>query len=296
MLATLVDAPFDQRGWTYEEKYDGIRILAYKQGQHVELLSRNAIDRTASFPGIAAAIRRLQAATLLLDGEAVTFDRKGISRFQFLQQGSGETVFAAFDCLYKDGEDLRPQPLSARRAVLEQTVAASKFLILSHQLSGNGVKAYESAKRKGYEGLVAKDLSSAYVEGRSKAWLKVKVHQEDEFIIVGFTEPSGSRQHLGALLLGAYDGKQLKYVGKVGTGFNVKTLAMLHRKLTPLIRKRSDLVQPPRGRDITLVMPKLVAQISYQEWTEDDKLRQPVFLGLRDDKAASEVTIPRIAV
>jgi bifunctional non-homologous end joining protein LigD len=130
------------------------------------------------------------------------------------------------------------------------------------------------------------------VEGRSNKWLKVKVHQEDEFVIVGFTQPEGSREHFGALLLGAYDKGKLRYVGKVGTGFNQESLSSLYRQFRALIRKEPDLVDPPRAKDVTYLSPKLVAQIAYQELTEDNKLRQPVFLGLRDDKSAREVTLP----
>jgi ATP-dependent DNA ligase len=146
-----------------------------------------------------------------------------------------------------------------------------------------------------FEGLVAKDLASRYVEGRSRFWLKVKVHQEDEFVIGGFTEPSGSRTHFGALLLGAYDHGKLRFVGKVGTGFNDQSLSMLFKKFRPLVRQQSAFVDPPRDRDVTFLSPKLVAQISYQEWTADKKLRQPVFLGLRDDKSAQEVRMPEFA-
>jgi bifunctional non-homologous end joining protein LigD len=143
--------------------------------------------------------------------------------------------------------------------------------------------------------LVAKDLASRYVEGRSTYWLKVKVHQEDEFVIGGFTAPAGSRSHFGALLLGAYDHGKLHFVGKVGTGFNAQSLAELFKNFRPLVRQRSAFVDPPRDRDVTFLAPKLVAQISYQEWTADKKLRQPVFLGLRDDKSAAEVRMPEFA-
>src|SRR5262249_3334673 len=142
--------------------------------------------------------------------------------------------------------------------------------------------------KRGYEGLVAKDSSSPYIERRSKYWLKVKVHQEDEFVIVGFTAPEGSRQHFGALLLGAYENKKLRYIGKVGTGFAKKTLATLAKRFHPLIVDRLTLVDFPRERGITFLRPRLVAQISYQELTADKKLRQPVFLGLRDDKRPTE--------
>ncbi len=293
MLATLVKAPFHRPGWVYEEKYDGDRILAYKEGDAVHLLSRDAKDRTENFPKIAATIRDLPFRTLLLDGEVVAFDRRGISRFQLLQQGRVEPAYAAFDCLYQDGRDLRCEPLTVRRQRLEAAAGSRGGLVLSQRLAENGRVAYRVAKRKGYEGVVAKASSSPYIEKRSSAWLKVKVHQEEEFVIVGYTPPRGHRRHIGALLLGAYDQGRLRYVGKVGTGFSEHTLASLSRAFQPLVRQRSPLANPPGERGVTFLAPRLVAQIAFQEWTADDKLRQPVFLGLRDDKNASDVVIER---
>ena len=293
MLATLVRQPFHNSGWVYEEKYDGYRILAYKEGTRITLFSRNAKDRTGTFAGIAKAVSALSARTLLLDGEVVAFDRRGVSRFQLLQNLKTPPRFAAFDCLYKDGRDLRRQPLAERRSALEQVIHTSEGLIfLSARLSENGLKAYGAAKRKGLEGVLAKDSSSPYVEGRSRYWLKFKVHQEDEFVVVGYTEPEGTRQHFGALLLGAYDGEKLVYVGKVGTGFTHQSLAGLFQKFQPLARSKPAMIDPPRERGVTYLAPRLVAQISYAEITADRKLRQPVFLGLRDDKRAQDVTIP----
>ncbi len=292
MLATLVRKPFDKKGWVYEEKYDGFRILAYKEGDRVRLMSRNDIDRVARFPQIAAEVKALKSHTVLLDGEAIVVDRKGVSHFQLLQQGNKDAIYAVFDCLYRDGEDLRKETLAARRAVMDQTIGSGKILIPSHRLAANGLRAYQVAQKKGYEGLVAKDLSSPYVESRSQFWLKVKVHQEDEFVIGGFTAPAGSRKHFGALLLGAYSGGKLHFVGKVGTGFDEETLSALYRKLRPLVRAKPAFVDPPRAKGVTFVEPKLVAQISYQEITDDKKLRQPVYLGLRDDKKSREVSLP----
>jgi bifunctional non-homologous end joining protein LigD len=292
MLATLVAQPFDRPGWVYEEKYDGDRMLAYKEGPRVRLLSRNGKDNTARFPKIVSAIASLRPATLVLDGEVVVFDEKRVSRFQLLQQDRGEPAYAVFDCLFADGKDLRPLPLSARRAALESFVSPRGALMLSRRLAANGLDAYRQAKRAGFEGLVAKDESSPYVGKRSKSWLKVKVHQEDEFVIAGYTAPEGARQHFGALLLGAYQGGKLHYVGKVGTGFDAKTLAGLYRQFQPLITPKPALADPPREHGVTFLRPHLVAQISYQELTADRKLRQPVYLGLRDDKRASEVTLP----
>ena len=296
MLATLVAKPFDRAGWAYEEKYDGDRMLAYKEEDRVRLLSRNGKDKTGSFPRIAAAIRSLQPVTLLFDGEVVVFDKKGVSRFQLLQQEKGEPVYAVFDCLFHEGKDLRREPLSMRRDVMERSIGSSKGLVPSHRLANNGLDAFRIAQRRGYEGLVAKDLSAPYVEARSTNWLKVKVHQEVEFVIAGYTEPAGARQHFGALLLGAYEKCALRYIGKVGTGFDRETLAALYRKFQPLVRAQPALSDPPREKGVVFLAPRLIAQISFQEWTADRKLRQPVYLGLRDDKRPEEVLLPELRI
>jgi bifunctional non-homologous end joining protein LigD len=298
MLANLAREPFHRKGWVYEEKYDGYRIVAYKEGRQVRLFSRNAIDRAARYPQIADAIRALRPATLVLDGEAVVFDRTSVSRFQLLQREATDSVFVVFDCLFLNGQDLRREPLSVRRAALEKVLSSGassrsrSMLRLSQRLAADGFAAYKAAARKGLEGLVAKDLRSPYVESRSTHWLKVKVHQEDEFVIGGFTKPDGSRKYFGALLLGAYLGGKLHYVGKVGTGFDEQTLATLHRKLQPFLAPVSAFVDLPREKNVSFVKPSLVAQISYSEITSDGKVRQAVFLGLRDDKPAKDVRAP----
>ncbi|HKD12246.1 MAG TPA: non-homologous end-joining DNA ligase [Thermoanaerobaculia bacterium] len=291
MLATLVDEPFDLPGWVYEEKYDGYRILTYKEGKTVTLLSRNAKDRTDSFSEVARAVAKLKDDTLLLDGEVVAFDRRLVSRFQLLQQGEVPYVYAVFDCLYRNGKDLRREALPARRAAVESAIGETERLFASRRLSGNGLTAYRVARKKGFEGLVAKDAAAPYLEGRSRFWLKVKVHQEEEFVIGGFTAPGGTRAYFGALLLGAYRGAEFVYVGKVGTGYTEKILRELHGKLAPLARRAPPFVNPPREKGATWVAPRLVAQVSFHEWTDDVKLRQPVYLGLRDDKAPEEVRL-----
>ena len=222
----------------------------------------------------------------------MAFDGKLVSRFQLLQQGLVPQVYAVFDCLYRNGVDLRARPLPERRAAMEAAIGDTERLFPSRRLAENGLKAYEVARKKGWEGVVAKDNSAPYIEGRSTKWLKVKAKQEEEFVIVGFTQPGGARTHFGALLLGAHRGKDLLYVGKVGTGFTQRTLDALHAKLRPLARPTPAVANPPREKGAVWVAPKLVAQVAYQEWTADERLRQPVYLGLRDDKKASEVVMP----
>ncbi len=292
MLATLVDEPFHKAGWVYEEKYDGYRILAYKEGPRVTLLSRNGKDRTESFADVARAIETLPDRTLLLDGEAVAFDRRLVSRFQLLQQGKVPVVYAVFDCLYRNGRDLREEPLPVRREALEEAIGETARLFPSRRLGANGLKAFRTARRKGFEGLVAKNVEAPYREGRSTQWLKVKVHQEEELVVGGYTQPGGTRSYFGALLLGAYRGKDLRYVGSVGTGFDQKTLAALYRTFQPLVRKTCPFSPPPKIKGATWLTPKLVAQVSFHEWTAEARLRQPVYLGLRDDKEPRDCLLP----
>jgi len=241
----------------------------------------------------------LPAPTLALDGEVVIFDRDGISRFQLLQrrlEGESEAapVFAVFDCLWARGRDLRARPLAERRAVVEDEVRKGKRVIVARRLAADGLEAFEQAKRLGLEGLIGKDPDSRYLPGvRSPSWRKVKVRAEEEFVVGGFTAPGGSRAHFGALLVGAYEGKRLRYAGKVGTGFTERTLADLMRRFTPLVRQASPFHDLPRERDVTWLEPRLVAQIGFTEWTGDGRLRHPVFLGLREDKRASEVRWPQ---
>ena len=293
MLAMLVRDPFHRPGWVYEEKYDGYRILAYKEGRRVRLLSRNDNDRTAAFVDVARAVQDLPTRTLLLDGEVAAFDPRGVSRFQLLQQGRAPRSYVVFDCLYKNGKDLRREPLPVRRTALEAVVGVRGTVHRARRMAANGMAAYRAAKRRGFEGIIAKDTAAPYIEGRSNKWLKVKVRQEDEFVIGGYTAPQGARTQFGALLLGAYDRHgRLRYVGKVGTGFTARTLASLYRMFRPLARRTPPFENPPRERGATYVEPRLVAQIAYEEWTADRKLRQPAFLGLRDDKNARDVVLP----
>jgi bifunctional non-homologous end joining protein LigD len=299
MLATLVDAPVDRPGWVAEEKYDGIRLVAYKDGRDVRLITRNDIDRTADFPRVAAAIARLPAPTLVLDGEVVVFDEGRVSRFALLQQrrdGGAAPVYVAFDCLYARGRDLRDRPLRERRAPLEREVRPGPALLVARRIPGTGSEAYEAARRLGLEGIILKDESSRYEAGaRSRAWLKVKLRNEEEFVIGGYTAPGGARSHFGALLVGAWQGDRLRYAGKVGTGFTARTLADLMRRFQPLVRATSPFADRVRERDATWLEPLLVAQLAFTERTSDGKLRHPAFLGLREDKQAREVTWPHTA-
>lgn len=291
MLATLTPTIPSGSQWVFEEKYDGIRALAYREKRKVRLWSRNELDLTAGFPEVVAAIAALPDGDLVLDGELVVFDPKGVSRFQLLQRrGSGaRTAYAVFDLLECDGRSLLKRPLNERRAALEGIVEDRPPLRLSRRLTKDGAKAYALAQKRSWEGIIAKDETSPYEPAaRSRAWLKVKVRKQSEFVIGGFTAPSGSRLHLGALLVGLFDGSDLRYTGKVGSGYTGSSLTELAALLGPLRTEKSPFSDAPRMKDATWVKPKLVAQIAFAEWTADDKLRQPVFLGLRRDKAPRE--------
>jgi len=289
MLATRADAPFHSPGWVFEEKYDGVRILAYREGAKVSLITRNGIDRTGRYAEVAAAVSKLNGDCFCLDGEVVVFDAKKVSRFQLLQRSKGPLRFVVFDCLYAQGQDFREKTLVQRRAALEKIARNGDVVLLSRRLPGGGIKAFQTASRLGFEGVVGKNLASRYTETRSTEWLKVKVHQQDEFVIGGFTAPAGTRSHFGALLLGTYSHGEFLYAGKVGSGFDQKTLRSLYKKLKSLVRSRSSYSLQVPERNVTFLKPQLVAQISYSEWTTDGRLRHPVFLGLRDDKKAKDV-------
>ena len=296
MLATLTPKPFHRPGWVYEEKYDGVRALAYRRGRRVRLYSRTLRDITTEFPEIARALQGLPDGDVVLDGEIVAFDRHGVSRFQLLQRRAlGERVhpvFAIFDCLERAGVTLLRRPLAERRRVLEALGLPRRGVQMrARRLPPNGLTAYRIAQKRGWEGIIAKDEASPYEPGRrSRSWLKVKCRKEAEFVIGGFTAPTGQRQYFGALLVGLFDGPALRFVGKVGTGFSRKALADLSARMRALRTDESPFRPAPREANVTWVRPELVAQIAFAEWTADGKLRQPAFLGLRHDKKPSECT------
>jgi bifunctional non-homologous end joining protein LigD len=296
MLATLSQSIVEGPEWVFEEKYDGVRAVAVRERGRVKIWSRTRQDLTGGFPHVVVAVEALGDGDLMIDGELVALDAKGVSRFQLLQRrgtaGASPTRYAIFDVLEMDGRSLLSRPLSERRATLERLVGRRTVpLFVSRRLVRDGKAAYREAKRRGWEGIIAKDERSPYQPGvRSPFWRKVKVRKESEFVIGGYTAPKGGREHLGALLVGLYDGPKLRYVGKVGTGFTQETLDMLATKFERLRTEKPPFDPAPRMKDATWVRPKLVAQLVYAEWTADGKLRQPAFLGLRADKSPSECT------
>lgn len=295
MLATLVDAPFDRPGWSFEVKWDGFRALAVTEGGRVRLLSRNGKSLNRRFPAIAAALAGTRAEAVL-DGEIVAVDDRGRPVFQDLQNAEragegGRLRYYVFDVLQVGGRDLRPLPLERRREALPKLLPVSPAVRLSDSVEARGRDFFRAAAAQGLEGVVAKDLASPYRPGeRTRTWLKIKARHSQEAVIGGFTRPRASRRYFGALVLGLYRNGDLVYVGHVGTGFSEATLKDLSARLRPLIAKRPPFAVPPETNEpVTWVAPRLVAEVEFAEWTADGLMRQPAFLGLRDDKDPRQV-------
>ena len=301
MLATLTDRRDFGDDWLLERKFDGERCVARKDGGNVRLESRTAKDLTGAYPEVRTAVARQRNRVLVLDGEMVAFDGEQTS-FSRLQQRLGvanpspelvatyPVVFCVFDLLELDGDDLRGRPLLERRALLTEAVRPSTALQLSEAWRDNSQRLFARACRSGWEGLIAKRADAPYVAGRSRDWLKLKCVWEQELVIGGYTDPAGSRTDFGALLVGYQEDGQLKYAGKVGTGYSAATLRSLGARLRELETPEPPFVDArPIPRGTHWVRPELVAQIGFAEWTKDGRLRQPRFLGLRDDKRAAEV-------
>ena len=291
MKAVLTDERFSDPAWIYERKLDGIRCLATKGDKRVDLRSRNDLSLNGRFPEIAAALEADPATNFVIDGEVVAFDGAQTSFSRLQQRGEHPTpvFFYVFDILRDAGEDVTKEPQRERKARLRKALAFDDPIRFTTHRNEDGEAFYKEACRKGWEGLIAKRADAPYTHGRSKDWLKFKCSAEQELVIGGFTAPRGSRTDLGALLLGYCDDGELRYAGKVGTGFTRETLHDLAAKLTPLKRDRSPFADEVRERTATWVEPELVAQVGFSEWTPDHRLRHPRFLGLRDDKAAREV-------
>jgi DNA ligase D-like protein (predicted ligase) len=293
MKAVLSDKPFSDPGWIFERKLDGIRCLAIKDGSGVSLMSRTGHRMNEQFAEVAAALEREPAVDFVADGEIVAF-RDGITSFERLQQRHRKRVpvfYYVFDLPRLDGEDLRPLALRERKARLRRALDFHGPVRFNpHRKGEHGEELYREACRKGLEGVIAKRADSPYVGTRSRDWLKLKCHAEQELVIGGFTAPKGSRTEFGALLVGYYGDGALRYAGKVGTGFDHETLRTLGAQMRELERDESPFEPfkpvPPGTR---WLRPELVAQVAFSEWTRDGRLRHPRYLGLRDDKPAREV-------
>lgn len=294
MLATLVDEPFDRKGWIFEIKWDGYRAIAEVGPGGAELYSRNDKSFAQRFAPIVEALKGLKHEAIL-DGEIVAVDQLGISRFQLLQNyqrtGKGDLRYFVFDLLSLDGRDLRGLPLKERKKLLKRTISRLPRVALSEDVPEHGVAFFQAAQAKGLEGIIAKNADSPYREGqRGRDWLKIKTHSRQEAVIGGFTEPRGSRKDLGALVLGVYQGQDLVYIGHAGGGLDAKGLADLRATLAPLIQKECPFQEKPKtNMPVQWVEPRLVCEVSFQEWTSDGIMRQPIVLGLREDKPARSV-------
>jgi bifunctional non-homologous end joining protein LigD len=313
MLATSIDAPFDSPDWLFEIKWDGYRAIAFLDKNQIRLVSRNQNDMTAQYDDLHDLPTFINAKTAILDGEIVALDEHGRSSFSLMQQRTGfrergrrvaaqpevPVLYYAFDLLYLDGYDLRRVPLEHRKQALAATlITHSDILRLSDHFVANGKALFNVARQKGLEGILAKKRASIYQERRSSEWLKIKITHRLEAVIGGYTEPEGSREHFGSVVLGLYDKKgNLIHVGQAGSGFDQRGLADLWKLLKPLETKTN----PFHGKVEALkrvhwVKPKLVAEIEFSEWTHPTeeggpKLRAPVFLGLRDDKDPEECAL-----
>ena len=304
MLATLTDVRPAGDGWVYEPKLDGVRCLIFVENQKVRLLSRNRKPLDAAYPELAESLETSVRGDTILDGEIVAIDpASGLPSFSLLQRRMGirnavaarrsgvPVVLYLFDCLFYEGVNLTSLPLLDRKAVLRDVVWFDEEIRFTPFRSTGSEAMYRDACSRGAEGIIAKRASSAYTSTRSGDWLKLKCVNEQEFVIGGFTDPRGDRDGFGALLVGYYEGGTLRYAGKVGTGYDRRTLLTIYAALKRIERRTPPFGgAAPSGPDIHWVTPAIVAQIGFAEWTPGGLLRHPRFLGIRHDKAPGDVS------
>jgi bifunctional non-homologous end joining protein LigD len=294
MFAAAAKEPFDHPDWVYEVKWDGYRAVAEVRDDNVSLYSRNGVSFNKRFAPVVEALRRY-GSDAVLDGEIVVVDDRGLPDFQKLQHyqgsGSGHLLYYVFDLLYFRGHDLTGLPLVRRKELLKRTLPASPRIRFSDHVVKEGTLFYNAAKEKGLEGIITKHSQSTYEAGsRTRQWLKMKTRLTQEGVIAGFTEPGGSRRHFGSLVLGAYEKGDLISIGSVGSGFTAKDLQGIREQLDPLVQRACPFsVQPETNAPVTWVRPELVCEVELAGWTGDNVMRQPVFLRMREDKAAREV-------
>jgi bifunctional non-homologous end joining protein LigD len=294
MLATLVKEPFDSEGWLFEIKWDGFRAIAQISGTKVELYSRNFLSFNDRFAPIVEGLKKSKLKAVI-DGEVVVVDKKGKSRFQFLQNylenKQGQLTYYVFDILFLNGKDLRKLPLLERKKILKKILPRNSHIKYSDHVLTKGKAFYAAAKKQDLEGIMAKDIQSPYRSGvRTMEWQKIKAHKQQEAVVGGMTEPRGGRKKFGALVLGVYEKGKFVYIGHTGGGFNEHSLNLVYNKLIPIIQKQSPFEKVPKtNAPVTWVKPKIVVEVKFEEWTHDGHMRQPIFLGLRVDKKAKEV-------
>ena len=299
MLATLVDRPFSDPDWIFETKWDGVRAICFIRNGSARFVSRNQIEMTAQYPELSEIAKHVKASEAILDGEVVALDAHGVSRFQLLQprlgrKNAGEIrklaattriAYYTFDLLYLDGFDLSRCALVDRKSTLEKILKSAKNIRYSDHIIGEGEQLYAEIVKVPLEGMIAKRAISPYMQRRSSDWLKIKTIQQTEVVIGGYTQPRRSREFFGALVVGLYKDRELHYVGHAGGGFNQKSLEQMYRLMQPFKTNACPFVDKPKTNEpVQWVKPKLVAQVKFYEWTADGRLRQPIFLGLREDK------------
>jgi bifunctional non-homologous end joining protein LigD len=300
MLATTLQNPIIDKSWIFENKLDGYRALIFNKNGQIKIMSRNKKNLTPHFPEILAAVKKISRQDFILDGEIVVL-KGNTSCFQSLEErlSLGPTsqilkklpvFFYAFDLIYLNGYYCEALPLIERKALLKASFLLKKPLFHTpYYTYKDRKKLFENVAKYGWEGLIAKDSMSSYEHCRSRAWIKLRWHLSQEFIIGGFTAPKGHRTGFGALLIGYYEGKTFKFAGKVGTGFTQRTLDALHAALSSIKVGHSPFDEPIKEHYVTWVKPKLIAEINFAEWTRDGKLRHPSFEGLRIDKGVHKV-------
>jgi bifunctional non-homologous end joining protein LigD len=316
MLATLVDEPFDDSEWFYELKFDGYRAVAFVEDGKVRLVSRNQNEFTSAYPELAVIARSVDAKQTILDGEICALDPLGRSSFSLMQQRTGLSgeggrkirnsrpdipiVYYAFDLLYADGYSLSRVNLEDRKKLLHELLKPSELVRYSEHFD-DGIKLYEAAAERELEGIIAKRKKSCYIEKRSREWLKVKITQMVECVIGGYTEPKGTREHFGSIVLGLYDDDgRLISVGQAGSGFTERTHGEMWTRLKKLeTAKNPFATKVESSRRTHWVKPELVAQIKFSEWTHEGqsgaiKMRAPIFVGLRADKKPEECRFEKV--
>ena len=297
MLATLVDEPFSDPEWIFETKWDGFRSVCFISKGKARFVSRNQIEMTPQYPELVNIPKQIEAGEAILDGEIVALDEHGMPRFQLLQNklrirsGSyakarkAHIVYFVFDLLYYDGQDLTSCAVIERKALLEKILRPASFVKYSDHVVADGEEFFRHIEKFRLEGMIAKRAASKYVQKRTADWLKVKTVLRSEVVIGGYTQPRGTRSHFGSLVCGLYREKDLQYVAHVGGGFNERTLASIYKLMQPLKNERSPFVNAPKTNEpVQWIKPRLVAEVKFSEWTADERMRQPVFLGLREDK------------
>jgi len=295
MLATLVDKPFDDKQWVFETKWDGFRLIAEKRGKIVRLWSRNGIDVTSRYAVLLPALQKIKG-SCVIDGELCALDAHGRSRFQLLQNAlntNERLLYVVFDALFVGGKDIRKKPLLERKQSLKALLPRDSLLRYSEHVPEFGKREFAKAQRAHEEGVMAKRAAGLYYSGRrTREWLKFKAVQEQEVVIVGYTEPRRSRKYFGSLVLAVRDQgrKRWVYAGRVGTGFDTAALKSLYEQMQPLRTDKKPFDQKVKDEAATTwLIPKLVGEVKFAEWTREGEMRHPAFLGLRSDKKAMDV-------